>query len=205
MSLTLYYAPMSSASPILWALAELGVPYEGIEIDLKAGDQKQPALLAHNPMGQVPTLVDDGQGMFESSAIIVHLGQKYGVERGLWPAVGSPEHMLALTWLAWSAVTLGSSLRLIMLNTQDWWPAELRSEGQAAKGREQLDMQMTALDGHLATRPYLAGERFTLADAYAAAAIGWASSLVGFDLASTPNVGAWVKRCMSREAVKHMR
>jgi len=205
MSITLYYAPMSSASPVLWALAELGLEHDAIAVDLKAGEQKQPALMAHNPMGQVPTLVDDGQGMFESTAIFIHLGLRYGVERGVWPAPDAPEHMVALSWLSWFAIALGGSLRTVMLNSGDWIPAEHQSEAQAAKGREQLASLMAILDAHLAERAYLTGDDFCLVDAYGTAIIGWGTHVAGYDMSQVPNVTAWHGRCMARDAVKAMK
>ncbi|MCA9648392.1 MAG: glutathione S-transferase family protein [Myxococcales bacterium] len=204
MSLTLYFAPRSSASPIIWALAELDLPHEAIQLDLQAGDQKKPEVLQHNPNGQVPTLVDQGQGMFESSAIIVYLGERYGHEKGLWPKPGSPEHMVALSWNAWFAVSLGASMRLVMLNTQDWLPPELRNEGQAAHGLERLGAQLGLLDARLGEQPYVVGESFSLVDAYGAAAVGWATQVIGVDLKTIPNVAAWLGRCMGREAAKAM-
>lgn len=205
MALTLYYAPHSSASPITWILAELGVPYEGVAIDFAKQEQKQPAIMAHNPMGQVPTLVDGEHGMFESTAIMIHLGQTLGVERGLWPAPGSPAHMQALSWTAWLAVTLGGTLRLIMLNQGEWLPEDTRNAKQAVWGKERLGTLMKVFDEHLAKQPYVAGDAFTLVDAYGAAAIGWGTSVVGFDLATTPHVGAWLGRCMAREAAAQMK
>jgi glutathione S-transferase len=204
MSLTLYYAPHSSASPIVWAIAELGVPHELVAVDLAAAE-KPLALLALNPMGQVPTLVDDGQGMFESSAILIHLGERYGVERGLWPAVGSPEHMVALTWTAWFSVTLGSTLRMIMINIGDWTPKEQQNEKQAAHGRERLGTMMKILDDRLSRQQHVVGEAFTLVDAYAAALVGWASGVVSFDLGTTPSIARWLTGCMGREAAKQMK
>jgi len=85
MSLTLYAAPMSSATPVVCALAELDIPCEIVMLDLKAGDQKKPDYLALNPNGVVPTLVVDGTPLFEAIAIVQWLGDRYGVERGLWP------------------------------------------------------------------------------------------------------------------------
>lgn len=198
MDITFYYAPMSSASPVQWALAELEIPHEAVRIDLKSGAQKAPAFLALNPMGQVPTLVDDGQPMFESSAIIVHLGDRYGVERGLWPALGSPERMVALTWLAWGAVTYGATLRLAMAHSEQWAPAELRNAGQLDRAQARHAELLKVLDGRLDGRTWLTGETFTLADAYLASIVGWGTRVVKFDLGRAPHVAAWVGRAMSR-------
>src|SRR5690606_23356822 len=73
-SLTLYAAPMSSATPVRMALLELDVPHEVVLFDLSKGDQKAPAFLALNPWGKVPTLVIDDTPMFEASAILQWLG-----------------------------------------------------------------------------------------------------------------------------------
>ena len=101
MTITLYAAPMSSATPVLTALTELEVPHEMVPMDLSAGDQRKPDFLALNPNGQVPTLVVDGTPMFEALAIMQWLGDRFGVERGLWPASDAPERLVALSWSTW--------------------------------------------------------------------------------------------------------
>ena len=78
MAITFYYQPMSSAARVHWALEELGIPYEKVKVDLHAGDQKKPDFLKVNPHGKVPALVDGDARLFESAAIILHLGDKYG-------------------------------------------------------------------------------------------------------------------------------
>ena len=104
MSIVLYWHPMSSASPIASALAELDVAHERVLIDLKAGEQRRPEFLALNPNGAVPTLTVDGAPMFEALAIHLWLGERYGVERGLWPAADTPERLQAMSWCAWSTL-----------------------------------------------------------------------------------------------------
>ena len=89
MSLVVHYAPMTSATRVLWALEELGVPYEKVRLDLAAGDQRKPEYLALNPNGKVPLLVHDGEPIFESLAILLHLGETFGVVRGLDPPPGA--------------------------------------------------------------------------------------------------------------------
>ena len=110
MSIVLYWHPMSSASPIASALAELEVAHERVLIDLKAGEQRRPEFLALNPNGAVPTLTVDGAPMFEALAIHLWLGERYGVERGLWPAADTPERLQAMSWCAWSYVTYGAAV-----------------------------------------------------------------------------------------------
>jgi glutathione S-transferase len=204
MSITLYHAPMSSASPVVWEMAELGLEYKSVQLDLKQDKHKQPEFLAMNPMGQVPILVDDGHAMFESCAITIYLGEKYGVERDLWPEPGSAQHMTALTWTTWMAVTVGSTLRQIFATHADWAPAELQHPALNQHASKRLGELMRVLDGHLEDREYIASSHFTLADAYCSAGLTWVTGIVGFDTASTPNMAAWLKRCTSREGAKAM-
>jgi len=203
MSPTLYYAPMSSASPVLWALAELELEYEGKRLDLTGVAHKQPEYLALNPMGQVPALVDNGQAMFESSACMIYLGEKYGVAKGVWPEVGSPAHMVALTWLNWAAVSVGGTLRQLFASGGDHAPPEMHCKPINDYAREQFGNLMLVLEGHLRDREYIAGA-FSLTDAYVAASLGWSTGVVGFDLASAPNLKAWLGRCMTRPAAAVM-
>jgi len=204
MSITLYHSPMSSASPIVWIMAELALDHESIQLDLKEDKHKQPEYLVLNPMGQVPTLVDDGHAMFESSAITIYLGDKYGVDRGLWPPLGSPERMSAMTWLTWMSVTVGSTLRQIFMTHEQWAPPELQHAALNKQATTRLGELLHILDGRLAGRDYIAASTFTLADAYCAAGLTWITDLVGFDIATTPNMAGWIKRCRAREAAKAM-
>ena len=58
--IVLYWHPMSSATPVACALAELGVPHERVKVDITTGEQRRPDYLALNPNGKVPTITVDG-------------------------------------------------------------------------------------------------------------------------------------------------
>ena len=107
MSIRLYGWPNSTAARVHWALEELGVSYEYVTLDQKKGENKTPEYLAINPTGKVPGLVDGGQAYFESAAIIIHLGETYGRERGLWPARSAgAARAEALCWTVWGTTEL---------------------------------------------------------------------------------------------------
>lgn len=97
MPLDFYWHPQSSASPIAAVLAELDLPHQRIKIDIRRGEQHRPEFKALNPNAKVPTLVVDGAPIFEGLAIQLWLGEQYGVERGLWPAAGTPERLQAMS------------------------------------------------------------------------------------------------------------
>lgn len=199
MSIKFFYTPQSSADRVHGTLHALGVPYEEVRVNLRAGEQRTPEFLAINPNGKVPTLILDGTPMFESVAIQIALGERYGVEKGLWPALGSPEHLTALTWLAWGQVALGGAISRYMQNTADWFPKEQHNAPQAAAAVAETRGLLAILDRHLEGRGFLTGERCTLADLDIAATLGWGLMMLKIAPTDFPNLAGWLER-----ASKHL-
>jgi glutathione S-transferase len=72
-----------SGSPFSWrvqlVLEEKGLPYEPVLLSFSKGEHKSPEHLARSPHGKVPALVDDGVSLYESSAIVEYLEERYGI------------------------------------------------------------------------------------------------------------------------------
>jgi glutathione S-transferase len=202
MSLTFYFAPFSTATTVHWTLEELGIPYEAVRVDLKSEADKQAKLGPVNPNLRVPTLVHDGEAIFESAAIQIYLGETFGVERGLFPAPGKKRGE-ALKWLVWTNVTLGDAMSRFMRNTQPEIPAELRSLAAGKAARKDIDHLLGILDAALGARPYLLGKDASIVDFHLAAMLGWMSGC-GISLAPFANLPAWLERCTSRPAFKKL-
>lgn len=199
MSIVLYWHPMSSASPVASALAELGVPHERVKVDIKAGEQRRPEFLALNPNGKVPTLTVDGAPMFETLAIQLWLGERFGVDRGLWPAADAPERLLAMSWCAWAYVTYGAAVsRLYLAAHAD---APRRDAVQAQAAINDLDALLAVLDGYLAARAWVLGSDYSLADLVVGSVIGY-TAFLGAPVASHPHVQAWLSRVQARPAMQ---
>ena len=194
MSVTFYYTPQTSADRVHASLQALGIPYEEVRVDLRAGDQKKPEYLARNPNGQVPTVVIDGTPVFESVAIQIALGERYGVEKGLWPALGSGEHLTAITWLVWAQVNLTAAVFRYMMNTSEYFPADQRDPNQAAAALADIQRLLGVLDGHLAGKSFITGERRTLVDIDVGSVLGWGLMMMKLDMSTYPDVGAWLAR-----------
>jgi glutathione S-transferase len=198
MNLVFYYSPMSSAVTVHWALEELGIPYEKVRIDLQAGDQKKPTFLAINPNGKVPALVHDGTKIFESVAILIHLGETFGVDKKLFPAPGLARAE-ALKWLVWCNVSIGEALSRFSHASSPRMDAALHHAKSAEKAKADVEALVGILDAELGGKKYLVGDAFTLADVQVA---GWFDYLgmLGFDKTKWPNASAWAKRCTDRPA-----
>lgn len=203
MSITFYYNPMSSASRVHFSLDELDIPYEKVLIDLQAKDQKKPEFLAINPNGKVPTIVIDGQPMFEALAIQIYLGERYGAERGLWPAINTPEHMQALTWLCWHQTSLAGPLFSYLQLASA--PAGQRNDTQVAAQLAEVHEMLAILDRRLGERGNVVHDKWTLADSDMASTVGWGLQVGKIDSSKYANITAWLARFEARPVVcKHM-
>lgn len=200
MSITFYYNPMSSAARVQLTLEELGVPHEKVFVDLQAGDQKKPEFLKLNPNGKIPTIVIDGQPMFESIAIQIYLGERYGAEKGLWPRVGSAEHMQALTWLCWAQVSLCGPLFTYMHNTHEQAPAEARNAKQAEIALAEIHNNLRILDGRIGEAGNIVSDKWTLVDADVSSVLEWALYMTKIDTSKYTHLNAWLERAAKRPA-----
>jgi len=105
MTIRFYSWPQSSGSGVHWALEELGLDYEYVRLNRTKGEHRSAEYLAINPNGKVPALVDGEECYFESLSILLHLAERYGAMKGLWPAAGK-QRAEALGWTTWSTTEL---------------------------------------------------------------------------------------------------
>jgi len=77
--LKFYFNGSPNPTKIALFLEEAGMPYEPMPIDTRAGDQFKPEFLKVNPNGKVPVIVDEGQVVFDSNAILLYLAEKTGM------------------------------------------------------------------------------------------------------------------------------
>ncbi len=206
MAIKLYSSPRSSGTRVAWALEELGIPYEYAEIDLKKQEHRSAKYLAVNPHGKVPALADGDQSFFESGAILLHLGTKYGVEKKLWPAGGGQARADAVSWTVWSMTELGPYMMQHLyhgLDTPVSYKPEDRSKAAAEYNLSQLNRCLDAIEARLGDREYLLGA-FSLVDVAAASWLGF-GTMLGVKLDRHPRVAGWRKRCTERPAFKRAR
>jgi glutathione S-transferase len=199
MSLTFFYAPMSTASTVHWTLLELGIPYEGVLVDLKNEADKKAKLASVNPNLKVPVLVHDGVPIFESAAIQIYLGETFGVDKGLYPAPG-PKRGLALKWLVWANVSLGDAVRRWHRNAGQSSPEDQRNAAAGKAARAEIDQLIGLLDTDLGKRSYILGEDISIVDFHLAAFFQWLQK-IGVDMAPFPRVAAWLARSSARPAL----
>jgi glutathione S-transferase len=198
MSMTYYYAPMSTAVRTTWAVEELGIPCERVRLDIQKKETKTEAFLKLNPNGAVPLLVVDGTPIFESTAILLYLAETYGVDKGLYPAPGL-KRAETLKWVIWGNVGFYDPVSRWMRNTASYIPAEQHNAKAAEAAKADLGAAMQILDQALAGKSYLVDDRFSMADLAISSYLGWLM-FMGYDYSAFKNVKAWGDRCLGRPA-----
>jgi glutathione S-transferase len=210
MSLTFYYVPMSTSSVTEAVLAELGIPCDRLQLSITDGDTRKPDFLKVNPNGRVPVIVHEGTAIWESAAITMYLGEVFGVDANLYPALG-PQRGEAMKWIVWGNVALaeaGGRLSAllpsdndggVLPNSQDWIPPEQRSAIALEKAKADLFGYLGILDNALADKFFLLGG-YSLVDTHLQGFVGWIGSMDA-SLEPFPNVMEWLTRCCERPAM----
>ena len=177
---------------VLWALEEIGLPYEIVGLDHPNHDLDSPAYRALNPFGQIPVIDDDGVVVTESGAILLYLARKSGK---LMPRDLAGEAQV----LRWTVAALNT----IELPALALWFVNLTG-GKDSKPSDALrgwvEMRLMQLDGWLTNREFIATEAFTVADILMAHVLD-----AGTDhemMKPYPSLLAYRARCTQRPAWK---
>lgn len=187
MAITLYFAPFTRATRPRWLLEELGVPYELVVVDTAAGEHKSEAYVRDiHPLGKLPALTIDGITLFESAAIITLLADRH-LDKGLAPAVDSPERAPYLQWLFYAMTTVEPAVVAAAGHKGD---AEALERDQ-----HRFDEAAGPLARALEGREWLLSTGFSAADVVVGAVLIWAASL---KLVQQPALIAYVDRCKAR-------
>jgi len=193
-----FSTPNSVRVPV--ALEEMGLEYEIKSINVRKGEQKDPAYKAINPNGKVPVLVDpngpDGRRfvLTESSAILIYLAEKTGK---LLPAKGEARARV-FEQISFHITGIGPAFGqagYFQKQAPEPIPHALtRFNTEAAR-------VMTVFDGKLGLSRYAAGDQFTIADI---AHFGWIwrRQFADVDLSGYPSVARWYDEVASRAAVQ---
>lgn len=209
--LTLYGVARSRATRPLWLLHETGMAFThvpvlqayrmtGANAGWKGLTTASPEFLAINPQGQVPALADGDVVLTESLAITLYLARKSGTDLAPMTDLEAAQ-MEQWALFAISAVeTPALEMFYPIAEGRDKTP-----EGAAliAVASEKLRRPFRRLAAHLATHPYLVGDRFTAADINTAECLRYAQGHPTL-LAEFPAVKEWLERCQSRPAFQAM-
>jgi glutathione S-transferase len=179
---------------VLWCCGELGVPYERIDLGGVFGGNREPGYLRLNPNGLVPTISDGGFVLWESNAIVRYLAARHGM--GTLCPEDLSRRADADRWMDWQMGTLWANLRPAFIGLVRT-PPQNRDRASIEAAISKTADNLAILDSHLASRKYVAGSTFTIADIpLGATAYRWFS--VDIERPPMRNLEAWYERLCSR-------
>jgi glutathione S-transferase len=193
---TLYdYLPSGNGYKVRLLLAQLGIPFELVQMDLEKSATRTPEFLAKNPNGRIPCLrLDDGTHIWESNAI-----QWYLAEGTPFLPSDRLERAQVLQWMFFEQYSHEPYIAVVrawhhfgLLEQNRAQLADKVKGGYAALG---------VMEGRLRDRSWFVGDRYSIAD-IALYAYTHVADEGEFDLAPYPAVRAWLDRV--RAQPKHV-
>ena len=187
------YLPSGNGYKVRLLLTQLAVPFERVELDIIKGETRTPEFLRKFPNGRIPAVeIEDGKLLFESNAIITYLAE------------GTPfmpadrfQRAQVLQWLffeQYSHEPYIASVRYLVIHPDVQDPRRsiidtlMRPRGYDALG---------VMEGHLKSREWFVGDRYSIAD-IALYAYTHVADEGGFDLSNYPAIRAWLERVKSQ-------
>src|SRR5271154_3459021 len=151
----------SNVQKVMWAIGEMGLPHERIDIGGPFGKNREAAYLAMKPNGLVPTLEEDGYLLWESNSIVRYLAAKHK------SAVLEPADLRiranAQKWMDWQLSVVSPAITPVfwgMIRT----PPEKRDYAVIEEGKKKTTAAMQMMDEQLGKTAYLAGDAFSYGD-----------------------------------------
>lgn len=177
---------------VLWIADEIGIPYTRVDIGGPFGGNREPAYLAMNPNGLVPTIEDDGLVLWESNSIARYLAASRNSP--LIPA-DPKARAEAEHWMDWQLTSLGGMTPIFwgLIRT----PPEKRDMAAIETARKQMADVWAILDRHLKDRAFVAGDAFTVGDIpVGCMAYRWFN--LAIERPEAPHLRAWYERLTTR-------
>ena len=190
----------SNVQKAMWAVGELGLECQRIDIGGPFGKNKEPAYLAMNPNGLVPTLEEeDGFLLWESNSIVRYLAGKHDKTGALEPK-DAKARALANQWMDWQLSVVGPAI------FHAFWglirtPAEKRDQAAIKNSQNKTAAAMQIADAQLAKTKFLAGDSFSYGDIPVGVMCYRYVQLVP-DRPATSHLDRWYAEISSRKAFK---
>ena len=186
----LYHHPFTRAAGVVWALEEVGEPYELVFTDIMKGAHKSGDVIAQNSMGKLPVLVDGDATVSESAAIDLYLADRYALGR-LAPPTDDPRRGSYFRWslFAPSVIEPGS-----MAKAGNW---EFRPSNA---GWGDFETMLQTIEGAVSNGNFLLGDMFSMADVIFGGTLRF---MLRFKMmTATAAVQAYVDRLEARPALQ---
>ena len=179
---------------VLWCLAELGLDHEVEEVGGTFGRNKEPAYLAMNPNGLVPTLVDGDFVLWESNTIVRYLDRAYGM--GKLSGGTAKSAALAERWMDWQLTIMAPAQTPMFIQLYRTAP-ENRDPGVIERSRQANAAAFQLIEDHLGQQKFIAGDSLTVGDIPVGIHLHrWMQMPI--ERPKMPKVEAWYQRLVER-------
>ncbi|MEE4244630.1 MAG: glutathione S-transferase [Kangiellaceae bacterium] len=195
----LYYDPNNASLAPHFVPHHIQAKYQLIFVDKSVNFQKSNDYLKLNPAGRIPTLIDNGQAIFESPAICIHLAEQYP-EFHLIPPLGDQSRPLFFQWLAYLNNTLQAELMIRYYPEKHTIDLSTTDSIIAAQD-ERIAEALSVINDQLTDRNYLLGDKLTACDYFLFMLSEWSlpakKSLLDF-----PYLAAYLNRMCKNPRIK---
>jgi glutathione S-transferase len=190
----------SNVQKAMWAVGELGLEHERIDVGGAFGKTKEAPYLAMNPNGLVPTLEEeDGFTLWESNSVVRYLAGKHD-KSGILEPKDPKVRARASMWMDWQLSVAGPAILAAfwgLIRT----PPEKRDMAAIKASQEKTADAMKILDAQLGKTQFAAGDAFSYGDIPVGIMCYRYVQLVP-DRPPTPNLDRWYGAISKRKAFK---
>ena len=191
--LKIHYHPLSTYTRrVSIALIEKSIPHERVLVDMAARGHRDPAYLALNPYGRVPTLEEDGFVLYESTAILNYLEARFPAP-ALVPADVQGRALVAMH-MKLCDLQMSRQTGMIIFPKR-FLPKERWDERAMAQAKAEIERHLEILERQLAGREWLVAERYTLAEVCYTPFVQFFGLM---EIVPPPSVAAWTARMLAR-------
>jgi glutathione S-transferase len=189
----------ANVQKVMWAVSEIGVPHQRIDVGGSFGGNREPAYLAMNPNGLVPTLQEeDGFLLWESNSIVRYLAAKH--RAGVLEPSDPRARAQAQAWMDWQLSVLAPAITPGFIGLIRTSP-EKRNHAAIEESMKKTKAAVAILDAELAKNAYLAGDAFSYGDIHVAVMANRYRQLVP-ERPPLPNFERWFAAIAARPAFK---
>jgi glutathione S-transferase len=152
----------ANVQKVMWAVGEIGLPHERIDIGGPFGGNREQAYLAMNPNGLVPTLEEhDGFLLWESNSIVRYLAAKH--RAGVLEPADPRAHARANAWMDWQLSVLGPAITPCFIGLVRT-PPEKRDHAAIEASKQKTTEAVAILEAELGKSAFVAGDTFSYGD-----------------------------------------
>jgi len=195
----LYYAPGTCALASHIALEEAGATYEGVKLDLRAGDQLKPDYLALNPKGRVPTLVTEHGVLTETPAILAFVAHSFPAAK-LAPLDDAFAFARAQAFNSYLCATVHVA-HAHKLRGRRWADEQTSLADMQRKVPQTMGACFEMIEGSMLEGPFVVGKAYTICDPYLFTLTRWLEG-DGVDIERFPKVREHMRLMSERPAVR---